>query len=112
MQSHSHPTAKKALFPRLWPFAAFALLLVCLALSGPAFSGKNATLPDQARPGFEAIQARDMHAILSFLASDELEGRETTERGLKIAAKFLASQYALAGLSPAPGQTSMEQKFF
>ncbi|HYP52050.1 MAG TPA: M28 family peptidase, partial [Pyrinomonadaceae bacterium] len=35
-----------------------------------------------------------------FLASDALEGRETTTRGQKLAAQYLASEYRLLGLAP------------
>ncbi len=69
-------------------------------------------VPDAARPGFDAIQPESMKAILSFLAADELEGRDTGHRGLNIAAKFLEAQYRLAGLTPPPGQNSMFQSFF
>ncbi|MFQ6114989.1 MAG: M28 family peptidase, partial [bacterium] len=72
----------------------------------------NEPVPKEARFGFEFIDANNMKAILNFLASDELEGRATGNRGLKIAAKFLASQYKLAGLTSVPGQDSMLQKFF
>ena len=37
---------------------------------------------------------------LYFLASDLFEGRETTTRGQKLAAQYLASQYRLMGLTP------------
>lgn len=37
---------------------------------------------------------------LYFLASDFFEGRETTTRGQKLAAQYLASQYRLMGLAP------------
>ena len=43
----------------------------------------------------EALAAR-----LYFLASDFFEGRETTTRGQKLAAQYLASQYRLLGLTP------------
>lgn len=68
-------------------------------------------VPDAARTGYEAIDHKDMESLLKFIASDELEGRNTGSRGLKIAAKFLQSQYELAGLTPVPGQTSMLQPF-
>jgi hypothetical protein len=37
---------------------------------------------------------------LYYLASDYFEGRETTTRGQKLAAQYLASQYRLMGLAP------------
>lgn len=46
------------------------------------------------------ITPEDLEAHLSFLASDELEGRETAERGQKIAGRYLASQFQKFGLQP------------
>ena len=40
-----------------------------------------------------------MRDYLTFLASDELEGRDTPSRGLDIAARFLATQLSRFGLS-------------
>lgn len=39
-------------------------------------------------------------AHIDFLASDVLEGRETGTRGFEVAARYVASQFALAGLEP------------
>jgi len=44
------------------------------------------------------ITKEDMRANLSILASDALEGRETGERGQKMAAAFIASQFQDLGL--------------
>lgn len=88
-------------------------ILIWIGLSlfpaGLTFAGEGDRPPAPALPGIESIRAEHMQAILTFLASDELEGREATHRGLKVAAKFLASQYRLAGLTPPPGQHSMLQ---
>jgi hypothetical protein len=46
------------------------------------------------------ITPEDLRAHLSFLASDELEGRETAERGQKVAAQYLAAQFQKLGLQP------------
>ena len=80
------------------------VLILCplLAMAQPAA---------EARVGYEAIRAGDMHALLSFLASDALEGRETGTRGLDLAARFLEAQFSLYGLTPAPGASSMLQRF-
>lgn len=48
----------------------------------------------------ESITAEDMEALLSFIASDELEGRETGTRGQKVAARYLATQFQKMGLKP------------
>ena len=47
-----------------------------------------------------AIRAADMRAHISFLASDQLEGRESGERGGKMAARYFAKQWEKLGLKP------------
>lgn len=42
--------------------------------------------------------AKSLSAIVSFLASDSLEGRETPSAGLTIAADYIASEFRRAGL--------------
>lgn len=70
-----------------------------------------AQVPLEATVGFESIRAGDMRAVLTFLASDALEGRETGERGINLAARFLETQFSISGLTPAPEASSMLQKF-
>lgn len=48
----------------------------------------------------ETITSGALASRLYFLASDYFEGRETTTRGQKLAAQYLASQYRLMGLMP------------
>ena len=47
-----------------------------------------------------SIQPAAIKAHIDFLASDALEGRETGTRGYDIASRYVASQFALAGLEP------------
>jgi len=53
------------------------------------------------RKGYESIARKDMKMHLSFLASDELEGREMCERGSRITARYIAAQFEHMGLQPA-----------
>ncbi len=48
----------------------------------------------------ETINKDDLYGYLSIIASDALEGRETGERGQKMAAAFLEYQFAELGLKP------------
>ncbi len=70
----------------------------------PASSAANdAVLADQAdliKKYAATITAEDLEALLTFIASDELEGRETGTRGQKVAARYLASQFQKIGLKP------------
>ena len=50
------------------------------------------------------ITAEDLRKHLTVLASDEYEGRETGQKGQKMAAEYLAKQFAELGLTgPVPG---------
>ena len=48
---------------------------------------------------------------LSVLASDEYEGRETGEKGQKMAANYIAAQFKEEGLRPGVHDTSYFQRF-
>src|SRR6185295_10249082 len=50
-----------------------------------------------AEPDFSAGRIK---AHVTFLADDLLEGRETGTRGHEIAARYIASQFALLGVKP------------
>ena len=66
--------------------AAFLLIAVpALAQTPPADPG----------------MARRIRADVEFLASDNLEGRDTGSRGYSIAADYVASQFRAIGLEPA-----------
>lgn len=62
---------------------------------------KTAPVPEAMKAGFESITAKDSLAMLSFISSDLLEGRETATRGYQIAAEYAASLFALWKLKPA-----------
>jgi hypothetical protein len=57
--------------------------------------------PDKYKAGLEAITAKDSLAMLSYIASDWMEGRETGTRGYSIAAEYAASLFKLWGVKPA-----------
>ncbi|HEX2694791.1 MAG TPA: M20/M25/M40 family metallo-hydrolase [Acidobacteriota bacterium] len=52
-------------------------------------------VPDKMKSGFESITARDSLAMLAYLSSDLLEGRETATRGIQLAAEYAASLFKL-----------------
>ncbi len=52
------------------------------------------------REGYNSITANDLRAHLNFLASSELEGRETSFRGQKVAARYIAAVFEKLGLHP------------
>ncbi len=85
----------------------FSKTLVKAAKLEPAPAGIKA--------GFETISAKGSLALLTFIASDLLEGREAGSRGYQLAAEYAASLFGLWGLTPigdiAPRSFSMAQYF-
>src|SRR5579863_6308150 len=47
------------------------------------------------------LTANALRADVSFLASDQLQGRGTPSPGLDVAAEYIAAQFRRAGLEPA-----------
>jgi Zn-dependent M28 family amino/carboxypeptidase len=85
-----------------------------LAVTGVLTFALTATAQLNLTP--EAIAARDaikpaaIEAHVRFLADDLLEGRETGTRGYELAARYVAAQFALAGLQPAGGDGTYLQR--
>ena len=63
-----------------------------------------------ARKAAEDITAAQLKDYLSFVASDEMEGRDTPSRGLNITAKFIATLLARWGVKPAGDDGTYFQK--
>jgi hypothetical protein len=84
-------------------------LSFCLALL-IAFPGEP-KITKEARSGYHSITANDLRAHLSFLASPELEGRETTYRGQKVAARYIASVFQKLNLKPLGANGTYFQPF-
>lgn len=89
----------------------FAFILgVPASITAQKMNGKGAA----AAPTFgnvNAISKSEMRDWLTFIASDELEGRDTPSKGLDIAAKYIASHLANWGIGPGAGEGSYSQKF-
>jgi hypothetical protein len=62
---------------------------------------KPVPAPDKYKAGLEAITADDSVAMLAYISSDLLEGRETATRGYSLAAEYAASLLKLWGIKPA-----------
>jgi hypothetical protein len=60
--------------------------------------------------GVETISANQIRDYLTFIASDEMEGRDTPSRGLNTTAKFLALNLARWGFKPAGDEGSFFQR--
>lgn len=96
------------------PISGIALLVAALIVL-PAGAQDSDNAPAIAEPGdtpttfedpdlvaqyLQTITADDLAAHLYFFASDFFEGRETTARGQKMAAEYLAGQYRKMGIAP------------
>ncbi|HXD31182.1 MAG TPA: M28 family peptidase [Pyrinomonadaceae bacterium] len=97
-------------------FLVILLLFTNLAvLLPPAFAQrkreKTATTPAAlaTQRGADQITADQMRGYLSFIASDEMEGRDTPSRGLDTTAKFLAMNLQRWGFKPAGDDGSFFQ---
>src|SRR6266513_2457937 len=60
--------------------------------------------------GVDQITAAQMLAFLSFIASDEMEGRDTPSRGLDTTAKFIAMNLTRWGFKPAGDDATFFQR--
>mgnify|MGYP002781152470 CR=1 FL=1 len=79
------------------------LLVLCLMLSF-VLSGAAQTATKKGSPALKAandITAKQLSDYLYFIASDEMEGRDTPSRGLDTAAKFMATLLSRWGVKPA-----------
>lgn len=93
-------------------FAAFVLAALLLTTTPAAFAQK-AKPARQSAPQFgnvEGITAKQLRDYLTFIASDELEGRDTPSRGLDIAAMYIAQHLSSWGIKPAGGDGTYFQK--
>jgi Zn-dependent M28 family amino/carboxypeptidase len=86
----------------------FSLALLWTLSSPWASPGTGAARADS--PGTATISATQMKDYLSFIASDEMEGRATPSRGLDTTAKFIATMLARWGVKPAGDDGTYFQK--
>ena len=85
---------------------AAALALVAFAVVARAQSPHDATgVPGRVARGFHAIRPDSLRADLTFLASDDLQGRMSLETGDAVAIEWVAAALKKAGLKPAFGDS-------
>ena len=73
-------------------------------------SKKTAAVAPTVQRGVDTISAMQMKDYLTFIASDEMEGRDTPSRGLDTTAKFIAMNLALWGFKPGGDNGSYLQR--
>jgi hypothetical protein len=77
------------------------LVLLLLAIAATLAAARLGALPAAEQAALDRISAASLKTNLSYLASDELEGRGTPSHGLDLAADYIAAQFQHEGLSPA-----------
>ena len=96
-----------------------SLLVVCLssvpvsrslAQSKTSRATKPTAVSLASQRGVDTINEAQLKDYLSFIASDEMEGRDTPSRGLDTTAKFLAMNLSRWGFKPAGDDGSYLQK--
>jgi hypothetical protein len=83
--------------------AVLVVFLVCVAYG---------ELPAPEQAAIDKISADSLRTNLSYIASDELEGRGTPSRGLDLAAEYIADQFRHAGLEPGANGTYFQPAKF
>src|SRR5438270_10244811 len=84
-----------------------ACMTAALTLTAPFAHAQQTTVPDvpglrsAARTAAASIDPEKIHAHVKFLSLDLLEGRGPGTRGDKLAAEYIATQFALNGVQPA-----------
>ena len=80
------------------------------AQQGPAVVPDVAGLPAAARAAAASIDSEKIRAHVRFLSLDLLEGRGPGTRGAELAAEYIATEFALAGVEPAGDNGSYFQR--
>jgi hypothetical protein len=86
------------------------LLLLTLVLPSTALAQFAVKITPAERKAAEAITQEQLRSYLYFIASDEMEGRNTPSRGLDLTAKFIAMNLSRWGIKPAGDGGSYFQK--
>jgi hypothetical protein len=66
-------------------------------------------LDDTLQAAVDGIRSGPIVATIRFLSSDRLEGRESAERGLEIAADYLVTRFQALGMRPADSQGFLQR---
>ena len=101
------------MLPRHFLLCLFAVLLAePFAAQQPLLQPvpQIAGLPQGAREAAASIDPEKIRAHVRFLSLDLLEGRGPGKRGAELAAEYIATQFALAGVEPAGDDGTYFQK--
>src|SRR5215471_20079243 len=79
-------------------------LLAILSVTAVVLAGlaaRESGMPNEVQSVLRSFSKPALRAHMQFLADDLLEGRGTGTRGQEIAARYVATEFAAAGLEPA-----------
>jgi Zn-dependent M28 family amino/carboxypeptidase len=79
----------------------FFAFLALIALVGQSLAQTAIKISPLERKVADSVTAEQLHQYLNFIASDEMEGRDTPSRGLNTVAKFIALNLTKWGFKPA-----------
>ncbi len=88
----------------------FALVLLAVFAFQSTALAQTVSISASDRKATEAVTAKQLSDYLYFVASDEMEGRDTPSRGLDLTAKFLALNLSRWGVKPAGDNGTYFQK--
>jgi len=86
---------------RMWLAVGSVLIAMAAGVRAQKAVPEIAGLPAAGRTAADSIDANHIREHVRFLSLDLLEGRGPGTRGDKLAAEYIATQFALAGLKPA-----------
>ena len=88
----------------------FAILLLAAFVFQSVTSAQTVKVSDSEKKIAEGVTAKQLRDYLYFVASDEMEGRDTPSRGLDTTAKFIAMNLSRWGFKPAGDSGTYFQK--
>src|SRR5882724_4357359 len=83
------------------PISKWIAIAVVLAAASAARAQNVTPIERRLVRGYETIREERLRADLTFLASDELQGRMSLQPGDAAAIRWIESEFAKAGLKPA-----------
>jgi hypothetical protein len=75
------------------------LVIALIVIPGGSFAQDITPPPENMKAGFDSITPAQALAHVAFLASDQLEGRDTASHGMRIAREYAATQFSRFGLT-------------
>ncbi len=105
----SLPSGEKLVIVSRMKSPTLALLFVAVVtLPSSASAQSLAPVSRNLAPGYATIREETLRADLTFLASDELQGRMSLQPGDATAIRWIESEFAKAGLKPAAGGSYLQ----